>query len=193
MKWCVHPAKTQMCASSEESDQPGHPPSLIRVFAVRMKKPWVLCYPLSAQWRLLIAQADLSLRLAHASFCWFCHAAAHLTSKTGHSKTSKILCHAVILTLCVLLAGRSFGSLATHSMQRDVSEQIAVMQGESFLRAHMILLLFLCPISILVLLHSKCYWGNADPRLPPLPMALWGLSSQMHKVWSCNISANISY
>ena len=27
-------------------------PSLIRVFAVRMKKAWVLSYPLSAQWRL---------------------------------------------------------------------------------------------------------------------------------------------
>ena len=26
------------CAPSEDSDQPGHPPSLIRVFAVRMKK-----------------------------------------------------------------------------------------------------------------------------------------------------------
>ena len=30
------------CAPSEDSDQPEHPPSLIRVFAVRMKKPWVL-------------------------------------------------------------------------------------------------------------------------------------------------------
>ena len=31
------------CAASEDSDQPGHPPSLIRVFAVRMKKAthWV--------------------------------------------------------------------------------------------------------------------------------------------------------
>ena len=29
-------------APSEDSDQPGHPPRLIRVFAVRMKKPWVL-------------------------------------------------------------------------------------------------------------------------------------------------------
>ena len=29
------------CAPSEDSDQPGHPPSLIRVFAVRMKKAWV--------------------------------------------------------------------------------------------------------------------------------------------------------
>ena len=37
------------CAPSEDSDQPGHPPTLIRVFAVRMKKAWVLRYPLSAQ------------------------------------------------------------------------------------------------------------------------------------------------
>ena len=37
------------CAPSEVSDQPGHPPSQIRVFAVRMTKAWVLSYPLSAQ------------------------------------------------------------------------------------------------------------------------------------------------
>ena len=37
------------CAPSEDSDQPGHPPSLIRVFAVHMKKAWVLTYPPSAQ------------------------------------------------------------------------------------------------------------------------------------------------
>ena len=36
------------CAPSEDSDQPGHPPSLIRVLAVRMKKAWALSYPLSA-------------------------------------------------------------------------------------------------------------------------------------------------
>ena len=40
------------CTPSENSGQPGHPPSLIRVFAVRMKKAWVLSYPLSAQRRL---------------------------------------------------------------------------------------------------------------------------------------------
>ena len=38
-KVTVRPAKT---------DQPGHPPSLIRVIAVRMKKAWVLSYSLSA-------------------------------------------------------------------------------------------------------------------------------------------------
>ena len=52
-----------------------HPPSLIRVFAVRMKKAWVLSYPLSAQRRLWSdwadAQADLSLRWAHSHFVGF--------------------------------------------------------------------------------------------------------------------------
>ena len=56
-------------------DQPGHPPSLIRVFTVRMKKAWVLRYPLSAQRRLWSAwadaQDDLSLRWAQMPFCWF--------------------------------------------------------------------------------------------------------------------------
>ena len=63
------------CASSEDSDQPGHPPGLIRVFAVHMKKAWVLSYPLSAQRRLwsdwAVAQADLSLRWAHRHFVGF--------------------------------------------------------------------------------------------------------------------------
>ena len=40
------------CAPSEDSYQPGHSPSLIRVFAVRTQKPWVLSYPLSAHRRL---------------------------------------------------------------------------------------------------------------------------------------------
>ena len=67
----THDKTNQMaCASSEDSDQPGHPPSLIRVFAVRMKKAWVLSYPLSAHGRLWSdwadAQADLSLRWVHS-------------------------------------------------------------------------------------------------------------------------------
>ena len=41
------------CAPSEDSDQPGHLPSLMRVLAVRMNKAWVLCYPLSAQQKLI--------------------------------------------------------------------------------------------------------------------------------------------
>ena len=47
--WVVTRKKQQNeCAPSEDSDQPGHPPSLIRVFAVGRKKAWVLSYPLSA-------------------------------------------------------------------------------------------------------------------------------------------------
>ena len=54
------------CVPNEDPDQPGHPPSLIRVFAVRMKKAWVLSYPLSAQRRLWSDWAtDLSLTWAH--------------------------------------------------------------------------------------------------------------------------------
>ena len=63
-----------VCAPSEASDQPGHPPSLIRVFAVRMKKDWVLSYLLSSQRKLcsdwVDTQADLSLRRAHMPFCY---------------------------------------------------------------------------------------------------------------------------
>ena len=43
---------TMACAHSEDSDQPEHPPGLIRVFPVRMKKAWVFSYPFSAQRRL---------------------------------------------------------------------------------------------------------------------------------------------
>ena len=54
--WSIKAASWQNqpcgCAPSEDSDQPGHPPSLIKVFCVRMKKAWVLSYPLSTQRRL---------------------------------------------------------------------------------------------------------------------------------------------
>ena len=63
------------CAPSKDSDQPGHPPSLIRVFAVRMKKAWVLSYPLSAQQILwsdwAVSQTDLRLHWAHSHFVGF--------------------------------------------------------------------------------------------------------------------------
>ena len=40
------------CAPIEDSDQPGHPPSLIRILAIRRKKLWVLGNPQSAYWSL---------------------------------------------------------------------------------------------------------------------------------------------
>ena len=63
------------CVPSEDSDQPGHSPSLIRVFGVRMTKAWLLTYPMSAQQRLWSdsadAQADLSLRYEHTHYVGF--------------------------------------------------------------------------------------------------------------------------
>ena len=35
-------SENMTCAYSEDSDQPGHPPSLISVLAVRLKKVWTL-------------------------------------------------------------------------------------------------------------------------------------------------------
>ena len=64
--------KQNDCTPSEDSE---HPPSPIRVFAVRMKKASVLSYPSSAQQRLWSdwadAQADLSLRWAYSHFVGF--------------------------------------------------------------------------------------------------------------------------
>ena len=66
----VRPAKTQISLGIRP---------VWSVFAVRMKKAWVLSYPLSAQRRLWSdwadAQADLSSLGAHSLY-WFCHVAA---------------------------------------------------------------------------------------------------------------------
>ena len=45
--WAFGSGELKMaCVLNEDSDQPGHLSSLISVFAVRMKKAWVLSYPL---------------------------------------------------------------------------------------------------------------------------------------------------
>ena len=65
-KVSVRPAKTQISLGIRP---------VWSVFAVRMKKPWALTYPMSAQWRLWSdwadAQADLSLRWVHTHFVGF--------------------------------------------------------------------------------------------------------------------------
>ena len=52
-----------VCAPSEDSDQPGRPPGLIRVFDVSTKKAWFLSHTLSAQQRLWSDWADAQGRL----------------------------------------------------------------------------------------------------------------------------------
>ena len=69
------------CAPSEGSDQPGHLPSLIRVFTVRMKKAWVLSYPLRVQGRLIrLGECPgwSESSLGAQPHRWFCHEAAQL-------------------------------------------------------------------------------------------------------------------
>ena len=70
------------CAPSNDSDQPGHPLSLIKDFIARLNKGGVLSYPKSARRRLRSnwadAQADLSLCWEHSPFCWFCRAQAQM-------------------------------------------------------------------------------------------------------------------
>ena len=72
-KWHVRPTKTQINLGISP---------VWSVFAVRMKKAWVLSYPLSAQWRLRAdwadAQSDLSLHWIYMPFCRFYHALAHI-------------------------------------------------------------------------------------------------------------------
>ena len=61
--------------ASAQSDQSLRFRPVWTVFAVRMKKPWVLIYPLRAKRRLWSewadAQADVSLRWAHSHFVGF--------------------------------------------------------------------------------------------------------------------------
>ena len=69
------------CAPSEDSDQPGHPPIVISrrcppEESLGPKLPIKRTAKTDQTGRM--PQADLSLRLAHRSFCWFCHAMAHL-------------------------------------------------------------------------------------------------------------------
>ena len=82
------------CAPIEDSDQPGHPPSLIRVFAVHSLGSLGLKVSTCGQRWLwpdrADAQADLSLRWMHRSFCWFFHAVAHMI-------TFSIMCFSLTL------------------------------------------------------------------------------------------------
>ena len=97
------------CAPSEHSDQPGHPPSLIRVFAVCIRKHWVLSYPLSAQrglwsdWADALADLSLSLLGTHL-FCWFCHEAAqmsHLKKKRLKRWCNFVIFQTVETPMCI--------------------------------------------------------------------------------------------
>ena len=72
-----------ICAPSEDPDQPGHPPSPVWSES-SLCAQWVATDPMflhgdSEDWSDWgDAQAELSLRWAQRSFCWFCHEAAQI-------------------------------------------------------------------------------------------------------------------
>ena len=73
-KWQVWPAKTQISLGIS----PVRSESLLCAFWVA-KDPMFLHADSELDW------ADPSLRWAHRSFCWFCHAAARLNPSVSHS------------------------------------------------------------------------------------------------------------
>ena len=69
------------CVPSEDSDQPGiHPVwSVFAVHSVGSQGSKVSSCGQQRIWsHWADAQADLSLRWVHRSFCWFCHEVAHI-------------------------------------------------------------------------------------------------------------------
>ena len=80
------------CASSEDSDQPGHPPSLIKVFACAQwvaKNPSFLHEDSKDSDQTGRMPRNLSLRWVH-SFCWFCHVAAQIRKSCWEYRESVI-------------------------------------------------------------------------------------------------------
>ena len=70
-------------APSEDTDQPGHPPSLIRVVVVRSMGSFEdtsFLHVDSEDWSdWADAQADLRFRWVHMPLCWFCHVVAQFS------------------------------------------------------------------------------------------------------------------
>ena len=64
---------TMTCVPSEDSDQPEHSPSLIKVFAVRSLGSLGPKVSSCGRQRLC-----LSLHWVHRAFCWFCRAVAQI-------------------------------------------------------------------------------------------------------------------
>ena len=132
------------CAPSKDSDQPEHLPSLIRVFAVCMKKAWVLSYPLGTQRRCWSdwadAQADLSLRRAHIPlvvlrlffFLYkemhsdFSHMSVHSLIQTHTAWSLQDCIHISFICLFVL---KFYGSVDSYGHVKPVSYPLTLFLG----------------------------------------------------------------
>ena len=83
-------------ATSEDSDQPARPRSLIRVFDLRMCILQSPGYPKTDKREPLsywvVVQTDLSLCWSHRYYCKFCRALDHMANGHGHSISYKMAC-----------------------------------------------------------------------------------------------------
>ena len=118
------------CAPSQDSDQPGHPPSLIRVFTVRSMcslGPKITVRSMGS-WGPKISScgqrrlwSDWGIRLGGCpgwsessldaqSFCWFCHEAAQIRPEWAQTKCeSLIVSHSrLLVTRCCCLVDSEF-------------------------------------------------------------------------------------
>ena len=111
------------CAPNEDSNQPAHPRSLIRVFVVHKKILWILGYPKRAQRRFWSdcanAQADLNLRWAHMCECTFSDVVAHMECEKGIIITGACLnyrnwngCYCLLLGLFALRCTENWKTFA---------------------------------------------------------------------------------
>ena len=144
---------TNKMACAPSKDQPGHPPSLIRVFAVHMKKAWVLSYLLSTQQRLWSdwadAQADLSLHWAHMPFCWFCRALAQIWASLWENIPSDICTQPRLKSACTCVESDqssmstwiNFASLTSQDAHSKYSDQLIwIFAGCTFPKEHFLML-----------------------------------------------------
>ena len=118
------------------------------VFAVRMKKAWVLSYPLSAQWRLIRLGGcpgwSEPLLGAH-SLCWFCHVVAQSICTIKNLKildTEKIAI--LILMCCFWLLKRIFQGLLYPGIY-----------AEGYI---VFVFLFIC-LYVCSFIHPSCSWN----------------------------------
>ena len=95
------------CAPSEDSNQPAHLPSLIRVFTVHSMGSQGPKNSSCGQRRLWSdwadAQTDLHCLWQHRSFCWFCRAAAQILCHRHNisTKLSHNIVRLIILTFVI--------------------------------------------------------------------------------------------
>ena len=122
------------CAPFEESDRPGQPTCLIRVFAVRSIGSYGLKVPSCGQRRLWSdwadAQADLRLCRAHIWFCLFCRAPTQMTSSLQKQMSSQGVKDLTWRFFEMTSFGLIFNSKSAHWSSEATDD--SVQQSESF-------------------------------------------------------------